>query len=65
MATKSTPLTATSKIGTWLQDLEGGPLIRNLLERGGFDGEQARSRTRPASAAVGRAEPRPAAPERA
>jgi hypothetical protein len=37
MATKSTPLTASSTIGTWLQDPEGGPLIRNLLERGGFD----------------------------
>jgi hypothetical protein len=37
MATKSTPLTASSTIGTWLQDPEGGPLIRKLLEKGGFD----------------------------
>ncbi|MGH3338110.1 MAG: hypothetical protein ACRDPL_04665 [Propionibacteriaceae bacterium] len=37
MATESTPLTASSTIGTWLQDPEGGPLIRKLLERGGFD----------------------------
>jgi hypothetical protein len=36
MATKSTPLTASSTIGTWLQDPEGGPLIRKLLEKGGF-----------------------------
>jgi NAD(P)-dependent dehydrogenase (short-subunit alcohol dehydrogenase family) len=31
------PLTASSTIGTWLQDPEGGPLIRKLLEKGGFD----------------------------
>ena len=37
MATESMPLTASSTIGTWLQDPEGGPLIRKLLERGGFD----------------------------
>ena len=37
MATESMPLTASSTIGTWLQDPEGGPLIRKLLEKGGFD----------------------------
>jgi hypothetical protein len=35
MATESMPLTASSTIGTWLQDPEGGPLIRKLLERAG------------------------------
>lgn len=37
MTTKPTPLTASSTIGTWLQDPVGGPLIRELLEKGGFD----------------------------
>lgn len=31
------PLTATSSIGTWLDHPEGGPLVRELLGRGGFD----------------------------
>jgi NAD(P)-dependent dehydrogenase (short-subunit alcohol dehydrogenase family) len=33
----STPLTAKSSIGTWLQHPAGGPLIRELLAQGGFD----------------------------
>ena len=37
MATKPTPLTASSTIGTWLQDPVGGPLMRELLAKGGFD----------------------------
>jgi hypothetical protein len=32
-----TPLTASGTIGTWLQDPKGGPLIRELLDKGGFD----------------------------
>ena len=37
MTPKPTPLTASSTIGTWLQDPVGGPLIRELSEKGGFD----------------------------
>lgn len=37
MATEPKPLTATSSIGTWLQHPEGGPLVRALLGRSGFD----------------------------
>ena len=34
---ESKPLTANSSIGTWLQHPEGGPLMRELLAKGGFD----------------------------
>ena len=60
MATEPMPLTASSTIGTWLQDPEGGPLIRELLEKGGFDESTLAPARRPASAAVGPAEPGPA-----
>jgi hypothetical protein len=33
----STPSTAKSSIGTWLQHPAGGPLIRELLAQRGFD----------------------------
>jgi hypothetical protein len=37
MATNPTPPTASSTIGTWLKDPVGGPLMRELLAKGGFD----------------------------
>jgi hypothetical protein len=37
MAAKPTRLTASSTIGSWLEDPVGGPLMRELLEKGGFD----------------------------
>jgi hypothetical protein len=37
MTTEPRPLTAKTSIGAWLQHPEGGPLIRELLGRGGFD----------------------------
>ncbi|MHA6799979.1 SDR family NAD(P)-dependent oxidoreductase [Bounagaea algeriensis] len=39
MADERAPLTGRSPVGTWLDHPDGGPLIRELLARGGFEEE--------------------------